>query len=59
MLDRRKFLQLSTLAAPLLSLKNMATNGNVQTKPIVVSTWNNGKEVNAEAWKILSKNGRA
>ncbi|MEO5908048.1 MAG: N(4)-(beta-N-acetylglucosaminyl)-L-asparaginase [Ginsengibacter sp.] len=59
MLDRRKFLQLSTLAAPLLSLKNVANNGNAPTKPIVVSTWNNGKEVNTEAWKILSTKGRA
>ena len=59
MVNRRKFLQLSTIAAPLLSMKNTFTTGNVQTKPIVVSTWNNGREVNAEAWKILSKNGRA
>jgi N4-(beta-N-acetylglucosaminyl)-L-asparaginase len=59
MLNRRKFLQLSTLSAPLLSFKNMLTNGKAQTKPIVVSTWNNGREVNKEAWKILSANGRA
>ena len=59
MLNRRKFLQLSTLAAPLLSVKNVFANGNAQTKPIVVATWNNGKEVNAEAWKTLSTNGRA
>lgn len=59
MLDRRKFLKISTLSAPLLSLKNVADNSDAQTKPIIVATWNNGKEVNAEAWKILSKNGRA
>lgn len=59
MVNRRKFLQLSTLAAPLLSLKNVGNNGNAQTKPIVVSTWSNGKEVNTEAWKILSAKGRA
>jgi len=59
MLNRRKFLQLSTLSAPLFSLKNVLTNGKAQTKPIVISTWNNGKEVNAEAWKILSAKGRA
>jgi len=59
MLNRRKFLQLSTLSAPLISIKNILTNTNGQTKPIVVATWNNGKEVNAEAWKILSANGRA
>lgn len=59
MLDRRKFLKISTLSAPLLSLKNVTDNSDAQTKPIIVATWNNGKEVNAEAWKILSKNGRA
>lgn len=59
MLNRRKFLQLSTLSAPLLSVKNVFTNSDVQTKPIVVSTWADGKPVNTEAWKILSKNGRA
>lgn len=59
MLDRRKFLKLSTLSAPLLSMKNVVNNSDAQTKPIIVATWNNGKEVNTEAWKILSKNGRA
>jgi len=59
MVNRRKFLQLSTLAAPLLSMKNTFNTSKVKTKPIVVATWNNGKEVNTEAWKILSKNGRA
>ncbi len=59
MLNRRKFLQLSTFSAPLLSIKNVFTNSKAQTKPIVVSTWDNGKEVNTEAWKILSKNGRS
>lgn len=59
MLNRRKFLQVSTLSVPLLSLKNVLTNGNASTKPIVVATWNNGREVNAEAWKILSASGRA
>jgi N4-(beta-N-acetylglucosaminyl)-L-asparaginase len=59
MVNRRKFLQLSTLAAPLLSMKNTFAASKMKTNPIVVATWNNGKEVNAEAWKILSKNGRA
>ena len=59
MLNRRKFLQLSSLAAPLLSIKNALTTGTGQTKPIVVSTWDTGKDVNTAAWKILSKNGRA
>ncbi|MEO9020491.1 MAG: N(4)-(beta-N-acetylglucosaminyl)-L-asparaginase [Ginsengibacter sp.] len=59
MLNRRKFLQLSTLATPLLSVKSVLANSNAQTKPIIVSTWNNGKDVNTEAWKVLSNKGRA
>ena len=59
MLNRRKFLQLSTLSAPLLSIKKVLTNGDAQTKPVVVATWDSGKPVNTEAWKILSANGRA
>lgn len=60
MLNRRKFLQLTSLTTPLLSVKSVfAANSKAQTKPIVISTWSNGKEVNAEAWKILSQKGRA
>ncbi|MEO6636729.1 MAG: N(4)-(beta-N-acetylglucosaminyl)-L-asparaginase [Ginsengibacter sp.] len=59
MLNRRKFIRLSTLTAPLLSLKKGLPNGIANTKPIVVSTWDSGMPVNAEAWKILSTNGRA
>jgi N4-(beta-N-acetylglucosaminyl)-L-asparaginase len=59
MVNRRKFLQLSGLATSLLSVKNVLTTGAGQTKPIVVSTWDSGKDVNTAAWKILSKNGRA
>ncbi len=29
------------------------------TKPLVVSTWDFGREANADAWKILSNKGRA
>ncbi len=59
MLNRRKFIRLSTLTASLLTLKKALPNGVAQTKPIVVSTWDSGMPVNAEAWKILSTNGRA
>ena len=59
MLNRRKFLQLSSLSAPLLSVKNVLTNSVAQTKPIVVSTWDSYKDGNTEAWKVLSANGRA
>jgi N4-(beta-N-acetylglucosaminyl)-L-asparaginase len=59
MLNRRKFLQFSALTAPLLSAKRVLANGSGQTKPIVISTWDTGKDVNTQAWKILSANGRA
>ena len=60
MLNRRKFLQLSALTAPLLSAKKTLANGfEGTTKPIVISTWDSGMAVNAEAWKILSTGGRA
>lgn len=52
-------MQVSTLTVPVLSIKNVLANGTGQTKPIVISTWETGKDVNTEAWKILSANGRA
>lgn len=58
--SRRKFIQAgATLAglAPVAGLLGKAPAPVV--KPIVVSTWNFGKDANVEAWKILSANGRA
>jgi N4-(beta-N-acetylglucosaminyl)-L-asparaginase len=60
MINRRKFLQLSAITAPLIAVKKSFANGfEATTKPIVVSTWDSGMPVNAAAWKILSVNGRA
>ena len=60
MLNRRKFLRLSALTAPLLSAGRSFANGFEETtKPIVISTWDSGMAVNAEAWKILSTGGRS
>lgn len=59
-MNRRKFLHLSALTAPLLSAKKSFAGGwERTTKPIVISTWDSGMAVNAEAWKILAANGRA
>lgn len=59
-MNRRKFLHLSALTAPLLAAKkSLAKSFDADTKPIVISTWDSGMPVNAEAWKILSANGRA
>lgn len=59
MTSRRKFLQLGALAsfAPLTNL--FGKSRPAATKPVVISTWNFGVGANAEAWKILSGNGRA
>ncbi len=60
MINRRKFLKLSAITAPLIAAKKSIANGLEGTiKPIVISTWDTGMAVNAEAWKILSKKGRA
>jgi N4-(beta-N-acetylglucosaminyl)-L-asparaginase len=60
MINRRKFLKLSAITAPLIAAKKSMANGlEGTTKPIVVSTWDSGMAVNAEAWKILAAKGRA
>jgi N4-(beta-N-acetylglucosaminyl)-L-asparaginase len=58
MLNRRKFLQLGVLSAPLLSAKKVLSATPV-AKPIILSTWGSGMPVNEAAWKILAANGRA
>jgi N4-(beta-N-acetylglucosaminyl)-L-asparaginase len=59
MIPRRKFLQITSLGAPLLSVKDaLFFSGNAVSKPIVISTWDFGKAANAEAWKILSAGGK-
>jgi N4-(beta-N-acetylglucosaminyl)-L-asparaginase len=59
-MNRRKFLKLGAVTAPLLTLKNsVAGNVNTAVKPIVISTWDSGMPVNEAAWKILSAKGRA
>jgi N4-(beta-N-acetylglucosaminyl)-L-asparaginase len=66
MFNRRKFIKASALSAGLLAVnKNSIAevlpktiSGNVN-KPIVISTWDFGVAANADAWKVLSKNGNA
>jgi len=55
-MDRKKFLRLSSLG---LATFPMPLFSKSVTKPIVVSTWDSGMPVNAEAWKILSANGKS
>jgi isoaspartyl peptidase/L-asparaginase-like protein (Ntn-hydrolase superfamily) len=59
MKTRRAFLR-SALATGILPLAPAVEfEQDAGNKPIVLSTWNFGKQANEEAWKILSKNGRA
>lgn len=61
--NRRKFLKstiFSGLAVSSASLSSLACAPKKEVrKPVVVSTWNHGMQANAEAWKVLSKKGRA
>lgn len=46
--------------ASLFSWRTSAAQPELATsKPLVISTWNFGKQANAEAWKVLSANGRS
>ena len=69
MADRRKFLKLSLLTSAavmagqrLFGKTDPVTEYKyplVKDNPIVISTWDFGKEANSEAWTILGKGGRA
>ncbi len=69
MSNRRKFIQMSLLtSAGLIACKNTSTTSTIpedkkyetiKGKPIVISTWDFGKEANEAAWTILGKGGKA
>src|SRR5437868_14820694 len=65
MSTRRKFLHTSLfssfgiLAGKKLSAQSDVRYPTIKNEPIVISTWDFGKEANAEAWKILGSGGRA
>ena len=65
---RRRFIKSMAILPAILSGKNTILKVrerkeikpvSKQNKPLVISTWNFGLAANAEAWKILEKNGRA
>jgi N4-(beta-N-acetylglucosaminyl)-L-asparaginase len=55
-MNRKNFIQLSSFGLAALKLSKL---GSSMQKPIVISTWDSGMQVNAEAWKILSANGKS
>ena len=60
MTSRRKFLGLAALSVPALAFTQKSVKSTAEIKkPIVLSTWNFGLAANVEAWKVLSKGGRA
>ncbi|MBS1627027.1 MAG: N(4)-(beta-N-acetylglucosaminyl)-L-asparaginase [Bacteroidetes bacterium] len=58
-MQRRKFLQLSSLSVASLSIKQNNLIPNTIKKPIVISTWDAGIAANKAAWQVLKNNGRA
>lgn len=56
--SRRKFIRTAAAATSLLSMSTLV-HARPAVKPLVISTWDFGKQANAEAWKVLSANGRA
>jgi len=55
-MNRKNFLKMGSLG---LASINLPKFSSAVKKPIVVSTWDSGMPVNAEAWKILSNNGKS
>ncbi len=56
---RRRFLKTTAALASFFSLNSLAAKAKPVSAPIVISTWNFGKEANVEAWKVLAAKGRA
>ena len=59
MSTRRKFLKNSLAGSGLLLSLDELPAETVKAQPVVVSTWDFGKEANGAAWKVLSQSGRA
>lgn len=58
--NRRRFLKTATALASFTALRPLAGQSRpAASGPVVISTWNFGKEANAAAWKVLSVSGRA
>ena len=62
-MERRKFIKNSSIAMGLSTLGlndlDLSSMNKKTEKPVVISTWDFGLAANQDAWKILSKGGRA
>eukprot|EP01136_Pigoraptor_vietnamica_P009403 Opistho-1_new@45868 len=65
MLNRRKFIKASALSSALVAVGKASfaqvipSESQTSNQPIVISTWDFGVAANADAWKVLSKGGKA
>jgi N4-(beta-N-acetylglucosaminyl)-L-asparaginase len=60
--NRRNFLKQSVVVVPAISLLASCagnTKSTIPIKPIVISTWDSGLEVNKVAWEVLKTGGKA
>ena len=58
-MNRKHFLKISSLGISALSFSNSNAFTPPPVKPFVISTWDSGMAVNAAAWAVLEKGGRA
>lgn len=59
-LSRKEFIKTSGAAALALSARQLSGDkGRKTMKPVVVSTWDFGREANDAAWKIISSGGNS
>ncbi len=59
--SRRKFLQTGAALSTLFPFTQLFGKSKLvePIKPLVISTWDFGRPANAEAWKVLTSNGRS
>ena len=58
-MNRKHFLKISSLGLSAISVNTSKLLIAPLLKPIVISTWESGMAVNAAAWAVLEKGGRA
>lgn len=59
MLDRRNFLQFTSLGVASVFTSKLFATERKGFRPIVISTWNEGIPANKAAWNVLRNKGRA